>query len=86
MDIKKENNYENYICVGLLNVLNVMKMYLKEIEEYKMLLVGEEVELVKEIINLFLVVKEKFINLNYRLVVSIVKRYKRDSIDMLDLI
>ena len=86
MDTKKENNYENYICVGSSNVSNAMKMYLKEIEEYKMLSAGEEVELAKEIINSSSVAKEKFINSNYRLVVSISKRYKRDSIDMLDLI
>lgn len=72
--------------MGSSNVSNAMKMYLKEIEEYKMLSAGEEVELAKEIINSSSVAKEKFINSNYRLVVSIAKRYKRDSIDMLDLI
>ena len=63
-----------------------MKMYLKEIEEYPMLSAKEEVELAKAIIDSSEEAKEKFINANYRLVVSIAKRYRKESVDMLDLI
>lgn len=61
-------------------------MYLKEIEEYPMLSAKEEVELAKAIIDSSEEAKEKFINANYRLVVSIAKRYRKESVDMLDLI
>ena len=83
---KKEHTYENYIYGDSSNTSNAMKMYLKEIEEYKMLSAVEEVELAKEIINSSLEAKEQFINANYRLVVSIAKKYRKENVDMLDLI
>ena len=63
-----------------------MKMYLKEIEEYQMLSAKEEVELAKAIIDSSEEAKEKFINANYRLVVSIAKKNRKECVDMLDLI
>lgn len=86
MGAKKEHTYENYIYGDSSNTSNAMKMYLKEIEEYKMLSAVEEVELAKAIINSSPEAKEKFINANYRLVVSIAKKYRKESVDMLDLI
>ena len=86
MEAKKEQNYESYIYSDSSNTSNAMKMYLKEIEEYPMLSAKEEVELVKAIIDSSEEAKEKFINANYRLVVSIAKRYRKESVDMLDLI
>ena len=86
MEAKKEQNYESYIYSDSSNTSNAMKMYLKEIEEYPMLSAKEEVELAKAIIDSSEEAKEKFINANYRLVVSIVKRYRKESVDMLDLI
>ncbi|HSQ87667.1 sigma-70 family RNA polymerase sigma factor [Romboutsia sp.] len=86
MGAKREHTYENYIYGDSSNTSNAMKMYLKEIEEYKMLSASEEVELAKAIINSSPQAKEQFINANYRLVVSIAKKYKKESVDMLDLI
>ena len=86
MEAKKEQNYESYIYSDSSNTSNAMKMYLKEIEEYPMLSAKEEVELAKAIIDSSEEAKEKFINANYRLVVSIAKRYRKESVDRLDLI
>ena len=86
MGAKKEHTYENYIFGDSSSASNAMKMYLKEIEEYKMLTASEEIELAKEIDNSIPEAKEKFINANYRLVVSIAKKYRKETVDMLDLI
>ena len=86
MEAKKEHAYESYIYSDSSSASNTMKMYLKEIEEYQMLSAKEEVELAKAIIDSSEEAKEKFINSNYRLVVSIAKKYRKESVDMLDLI
>ena len=44
MGAKKEHTYENYIFGDSSSASNAMKMYLKEIEEYKMLTASEEIE------------------------------------------
>ena len=86
MGAKKEHTYENYIYGDSSSTSNAMKMYLKEIEEYKMLTPMEEIELAKDIDDSIPEAKEKFINANYRLVVSIAKKYRKENVDMLDLI
>ena len=83
---KRDHTYENYVFGDSSSASNAMKMYLKEIEEYKMLTPTEEIELAKEIDDLIPQAKEKFINANYRLVVSIAKKYRKENVDMLDLI
>ena len=82
----KEHTYENYVFGDSSSASNAIKMYLKEIEEYKMLSASEEIELAKDIDNSIPEAKEKFINANYRLVVSIAKKYRKENVDMLDLI
>lgn len=86
MGAKREHTYENYVFGDSSSASNAMKMYLKEIEEYKMLTPNEEIELAKEINDSIPNAKEKFINANYRLVVSIAKKYRKENVDMLDLI
>lgn len=86
MGAKKEHTYENYVFGDSSSASNAMKMYLKEIEEYKMLTPNEEIELAKDIGDSIPDAKEKFINANYRLVVSIAKKFRKENVDMLDLI
>lgn len=86
MGANKEHTYENYVFADSSSASNAMKMYLKEIEEYKMLTPNEEIELAKDIDDSIPDAKEKFINANYRLVVSIAKKYRKENVDMLDLI
>lgn len=83
---KRDHTYENYVFGDSSSASNAMKMYLKEIEEYKMLTPTEEIELAKEINDSIPQAKERFINANYRLVVSIAKKYRKENVDMLDLI
>lgn len=65
---------------------SAISLYLKEIGQYPVLTPVEEQKLAKKIANGDKLAKEKFINSNLRLVVSIAKKYITDKLDFLDLI
>lgn len=61
-------------------------LYLKQISIYPVLTANEEQELFKKMANGDSLAKEKIINSNLRLVVYIVKKYRSENIELLDLI
>jgi RNA polymerase sigma factor (sigma-70 family) len=65
---------------------NPLALYLNEIGRYRLLTRAEEVQLAKRIERGDEQAKEQLINANLRLVVSVAKRYQRQSIPLLDLI
>jgi RNA polymerase primary sigma factor len=67
-------------------VANTLALYLHEIGRYRLLARAEEVQLAKRIERGDEQAKERLINANLRLVVSVAKRYQRQGIPLLDLI
>lgn len=67
-------------------IVNSVKVYLKGISKYTLLTKEEEVELAKAAAKGNQSAKEKLINHNLRLVVSIAKRYMGHGLPLLDLI
>jgi RNA polymerase primary sigma factor len=65
---------------------NPLALYLHEIGRYRLLTRAEEVQLAKRIERGEQQAKERLINANLRLVVSVAKRYQRPGIPLLDLI
>ncbi len=63
-----------------------LALYLHEIGRYRLLTRAQEVQLAKRIEGGDPQAKERLINSNLRLVVSVAKRYQRQSIPLLDLI
>jgi RNA polymerase primary sigma factor len=63
-----------------------LALYLKDIGRYRLLTRAEEVQLAKRIERGDEQAKERMINANLRLVISIAKRYQRQSVPLLDLI
>ncbi len=63
-----------------------LQLFLNEIGRYPLLTADEEVELAKRVERGDLAAKEKMINSNLRLVVSIAKRYQGHGLSLLDLI
>jgi RNA polymerase primary sigma factor len=63
-----------------------LALYLHEIGRYRLLTPAEEVQLAKRIERGDEQAKERLINANLRLVVSVAKRYQRQGIPLLDLI
>jgi RNA polymerase primary sigma factor len=65
---------------------NTLSLYLHEIGRYRLLTRAEEVQLAKRIEAGDEQAKERLINANLRLVVSVAKHYRRHGIPLLDLI
>jgi RNA polymerase primary sigma factor len=65
---------------------SAMDLFLREVRRYPLLAAAEEVELAKRIERGDLEAKERLINSNLRLVVSIAKRYQGQDVALLDLI
>jgi RNA polymerase primary sigma factor len=65
---------------------DALQLFLNEIRRYPLLTAGQEVELSKRIEQGDLAAKERMINSNLRLVVSIAKKYQGQELSLLDLI
>ncbi|MBA2630762.1 MAG: sigma-70 family RNA polymerase sigma factor [Thermoleophilaceae bacterium] len=65
---------------------DALQLFLNEIRRYPLLTAEEEVELAKRIEQGDLAAKERMINSNLRLVVSIAKKYQGQELSLLDLI
>jgi RNA polymerase primary sigma factor len=65
---------------------DALQLFLNEIRRYPLLTAAEEVELSKKIEQGDLAAKERMINSNLRLVVSIAKKYQGQELSLLDLI
>ena len=63
-----------------------LQLFLNEIRRYPLLTAGEEIELAKAIEKGDMAAKERMINSNLRLVVSIAKKYQGQDLGLLDLI
>src|SRR3954464_7860975 len=68
------------------NTTDAMQLFLNEIRRYPLLTAQEEVELSKQIEQGDAEAKERMINSNLRLVVSLAKKYQGNDLPLLDLI
>ena len=66
--------------------IDIVKAYLKEIGQYRLLTANEEIALGERIQRKDINAKNALINSNYRLVISIAKKYYYTGIEFLDLI
>jgi RNA polymerase primary sigma factor len=76
--------YQNEELVGA--TTDALQLFLNEIRRYPLLTAEEEIELAKRIEQGDLEAKERMINSNLRLVVSIAKKYQGQELSLLDLI
>jgi RNA polymerase primary sigma factor len=76
--------YENHELAAA--TTDALQLFLNEIRRYPLLTADEEIELAKRIEQGDLEAKERMINSNLRLVVSIAKKYQGQELSLLDLI
>ena len=65
---------------------DALQLFLREVRRHPLLSAGEEVELAKRIERGDLEAKERMVNSNLRLVVSLAKKYQGHELSLLDLI
>src|SRR5437868_9594052 len=83
----EEEEFELDLSVGTsLYTTDSFQMFLNEAGRYPLLTAAEEVELAKRIEKGDMIAKERMINCNLRLVVSIAKRYQTQGITLGDLV
>jgi RNA polymerase primary sigma factor len=80
----EEVTYTNEVLAGM--TADTLQLFLNEIGRYPLLTAAQEVELAKRIERGDEEAKERMINSNLRLVVSIAKRYQGHGLTLLDLI
>ena len=83
-DLEKELEALTVLTEG--SVSDPVRMYLKEIGRIPLLTFDEEIDLAKKVENSDMRAKQKLINSNLRLVVSIAKKYIGRGLSLLDLI
>ena len=83
-DLEKELEALTVLTEG--SVSDPVRMYLKEIGRIPLLTFDDEIELAKRVENADKLAKQKLINSNLRLVVSIAKKYIGRGLSLLDLI
>jgi RNA polymerase primary sigma factor len=83
-DTPEQTNYSNTDLAGI--TTDALQLFLNEIRRYPLLSAAEEVELSKRVERGDMEAKERMINSNLRLVVSLAKRYQGHDLPLLDLI
>ena len=84
---RQEADLTRYINDGLAgSTTDALQLFLNEIRRYPLLTAEEEIELSKRIERGDVEAKERMINSNLRLVVSIAKKYQGSELSLLDLI
>jgi len=81
-----EKELEALAAIGVAEVSDPVRMYLREIGRVPLLTFTEEIELAKKIEKKDMAAKKKLIESNLRLVVSIAKKYVGRGMSLLDLI
>jgi RNA polymerase primary sigma factor len=80
----EQTHYSNTDLAGI--TTDALQLFLNEIRRYPLLTAAEEVELAKRVEKGDMAAKERMINSNLRLVVSLAKKYQGHDLPLLDLI
>jgi RNA polymerase primary sigma factor len=82
--VPEPTHYSNTDLAGI--TTDALQLFLNEIRRYPLLSAAEEVELTKRVERGDMAAKERMINSNLRLVVSLAKKYQGHDLPLLDLI